>query len=91
MKDWTTQPVSTGGIYRHLWLLKTMSATVGVDLAQAMAEGALGAAEYSQMLTNCRSCGCDKACVLWQAQNQGQSSSPPELCSNKQRLEQLKP
>ncbi|NRB19545.1 MAG: hypothetical protein HRU33_18790 [Rhodobacteraceae bacterium] len=91
MKDWATQPAPTGGIYRHLWLLKTMSNAVGVDLSQAMADGTLGVAEYSQMVSECRFGGCDKACVLWQAKTQGQANSPPDLCANKEALERLKP
>lgn len=91
MKNCATQPAPTGDIYRHMWLLKSMSSAVGVDLGQAMAEGTLGLAEYSQMLTKCRFAGCDTACVLWQAQDQGQASTPPEFCVNTELLEQLKP
>lgn len=32
MKNCATQPAPTGDIYRHMWLLKSMSSAVGVDL-----------------------------------------------------------
>ena len=87
MKDSATQSAPSGDIYRHMWLLKTMLASVGVDLGQALADGSLNVAAYSQMLTKCRFAGCDNACVLWQEQNQ--HSSPPEFCVNKEMLARL--
>ena len=87
MKDLAAQSAPAGDIYRHMWLLKTMLASVGVDLGQALADASLDVAAYSHMLTKCRFASCDHACVLWQEQNQ--SNSPPEFCVNKEMLAQL--
>ena len=87
MKDLALQSAPTGDIYRHMWLLKTMLASVGVDLGQALAEGTLDVTAYSQMLTKCRFAGCDNACMAWQANNQ--NSSPPDFCVNKTMLDQM--
>ncbi len=91
MRDETNRPEPMGGIYRHMWLMKSLSATVGVDLGLAMADGRLSAVEFSRMLTGCRSAGCDKSCALWLVQQQGQVDEPPEFCVNSEILKQLKP
>lgn len=91
MKDGINKPAAMGDIFRHLWLVKSVSSAVGVDIGEALAKGKLDAAEYSHMVTSCRGAGCSNSCALWLAQQKGQSSAPPEFCTHHQRLKQLMP
>lgn len=90
MKDGSKTPLPSGDIYRHMWLMKSVSAAIGVDLGVARAEGRLNTFEYSRMLTNCRSADCDKSCALWVTQQQGIAKVAPEFCVNSEALKRLK-
>lgn len=76
---------------RAFWLTRSVARAVGVSLSEAIAEGALLPAEYSEMVTRCRKCPHGATCELWLAKHGAGAAEVPDYCANAQRLNGLIP
>ncbi|MFW8594560.1 DUF6455 family protein [Cribrihabitans neustonicus] len=80
-----------GSIFRHLWLLKAVADSAGVDLGAALKDGRLNGLDYARMVTSCRGAGCSNSCALWLSSGQGGNGAVPAFCPSAELLERLKP
>lgn len=80
-----------GSIFRHLWLLRAVAESAGIDLSAALHEGRLSGLEYARMVTSCRGAGCSNSCALWLSARQAGEGAVPEFCPSADLLERLKP
>ena len=74
---------------RAFWLTRSVARAIGVNLSQAMQEGALSAQGYGDMVTRCRMCPHAKACELWLAENGAGAERVPAHCANAEVLNEL--
>ena len=75
---------------KAFWHTRSVARALGLSLSEAMAEGALSADGYAQMVTRCRACPAVGDCELWLARNGAGASEAPECCSNAALLNGLK-
>lgn len=88
--DTTSRRPHLGQMHRHLWLTNEVAASVGVDLNAALHSGQLDPHNYSKIVTQCRSAGCDNTCALHvSALPGGHQDEVQEFCPNKSILDQL--
>ncbi|MFW8635255.1 DUF6455 family protein [Cribrihabitans pelagius] len=80
-----------GSIFRHLWLLKAVAESAGVDLSAALKDRRLSGLEYARMVTSCRGAGCSNRCALWLSAGQGGKGTVPAFCPSAELIERLKP
>lgn len=73
----------------HFWLTRSMARTMGVSFSEAMACGALSAAEYASMVTQCRKCPNVEACQTWLGAQDGSAKKAPAFCCHVRRLHEL--
>ncbi|MBT8154932.1 hypothetical protein KMP13_13775 [Epibacterium ulvae] len=86
----TSRRYPLGQVHRHMWLTKEVAASVGVDLSAAMHSGQLDPRNYSNLVTQCRSSGCDNTCALHvSALPSGRQDEVQDFCPNKALLDRL--
>ncbi len=73
----------------HFWLTRSMARTLGVSFSEAMACGALSAADYAKMVTDCRKCPCVGDCQAWLGAQGGLAMEAPEFCCHAKVLLEL--
>ncbi len=72
------------------WLTNGMARSVGVNLPDAVAQGAIDRHRISEMVAQCRSCTKTEACLLYLAQGEGHGDDVPSYCLNHEAIEALK-
>lgn len=78
-------PKPKGDPVDHYWLAMRMAQATGVDLAAAMADGALTQEDWSGVVERCRSCGWELdggGCGRWLALQDPGTATPPKSCVN---------
>ncbi len=73
----------------HFWMTRAVARIMGVNLSEAMAEGALSAKAYSDMVTTCRKCPLVAECQHWLATEAVPQNAAFEGCPNRCTLERL--
>ncbi|MCX7644469.1 MAG: DUF6455 family protein [Rhodobacteraceae bacterium] len=71
-----------GKIDRHMGLVKRMAATVGADLAGAVADGRLAPADLRGAVLKCTGCACPDACGRWLEEHAAGAEAAPGYCRN---------
>jgi len=71
------------------WLTRSVARAVGVNLSEAMHEGALSAADYTAMVTRCRMCAHVDTCQAWLAIHGAAAERVPDHCANADLLNGL--
>lgn len=74
----------------HFWLTRSVARSMGLNLSEAMAEGALHPQEYAEMVTKCRQCPFVLECQQWLAKHGSGAECAPETCLNAAQLNSLK-
>lgn len=69
-----------GQIEHHFWLTRSVARTIGLNLSEAMANGALSQDAYCDLVTRCRGGGCREACEHWLADQSGGAALAPPHC-----------
>lgn len=85
----TAQIAHLGDPATHFWLTRSMARTLGVSFSEAMASGALSAADYAQMVTQCRKCPFVGECQAWLGAQGGLAMQAPEFCCHAKALMEL--
>ncbi|WP_375175467.1 DUF6455 family protein [Pseudooceanicola sp.] len=80
-----------GDVTDHLQLVRRMARASGSDLAEAMLEGQLTSADWSQMVTNCRACISVESCRarLAQLEMTSDRANAPNYCENRASFDRL--
>lgn len=76
-----------GNPVTHLWLLRRMARTQGIDLAAAQAAGCLTQTDWAAMVTSCRACTGVADCTRHLARTA--AGQTPAYCANKPGLQRL--
>lgn len=100
MKDWRSEhrpvelsPVESralGEFNPHFKQLRAVAKRAGADLGEALHEGQITAAEYSEAITRCRAASCLQACVDWQGETAADHREIPAFCANRAIFEHLR-
>lgn len=83
-------PQKLGDTTEHFWLIQRMAKTSGLDLAEAMHQGALDQDDWAAMVNRCRGCAWAEGCHRWLDVVDQRSDSAPEPCLNRARMMELK-
>ncbi|MEM1077766.1 MAG: DUF6455 family protein [Pseudomonadota bacterium] len=83
-------PQKLGDTTEHFWLIQRMAKTAGLDLAEAMHQGALDQEDWAAMVNRCRGCAWAEGCHRWLDVVDQRSDSAPEPCLNRARMTELK-
>jgi hypothetical protein len=78
-----------GNIDLHFWITRGMARRMGVDLTEAIHQGALSQADFAQMIARCRSCSGAEGCMAYLSQLTEQRGSAPDWCKNGTILREL--
>lgn len=71
---------------RHFFMTRSVARVMGLSLTEALQSGALGATDYSRMVTQCRGCALVEACEEWLSSGPTPRRNPPPGCCNGQAL-----
>lgn len=74
---------------RAFWLTRSVARAIGVNLSEAMHEGALSARDYAEMVTRCRKCPHAERCTEWLGVHGAGAERAPEGCANADLLNHL--
>lgn len=74
----------------HFWLTRSVARAVGVSLSEAMAENALSAQGYAEMITRCRTCPFVDQCQHWLGTPSARQEGAPEFCMHKSLFDGLR-
>lgn len=75
---------------KHADLVNRMSATVGADFGEAVADGRLAAESLRSAVLRCSSCGQPDDCARWLAAHGQGADAPPGYCRNGELFSDLK-
>lgn len=78
-----------GNAEMHFWLTRSVARVMGISFSEEMSCGRISAKEYSDLVTNCRTCQRTATCSLWLASQASLSRTAPEGCKNAPELEAL--
>lgn len=74
---------------RAFWLTRSVARAIGVNLSEALHDGALTAGDYANMVTRCRMCPHSQTCETWLGVHGAGAERAPEHCANADLLNTL--
>ena len=74
---------------RHFFMTRSVARVMGLSLSEAMQNGHLDPAEYSNMGTRCRGCALVEACQEWLSTGTAPRRTAPPGCWNGETLQRL--
>lgn len=80
---------SLGDPATHFWLTRSVARVMGIKLSEAMANGALSAADYADLVKRCRTCPNVAQCHEWLGQRRCAVPDAPQHCLNCDRLARI--
>lgn len=76
---------------RHAALMNRMANTMGVDLTQAIATGALSGEGWRDAVERCARCAEPDHCMMFLAEHDSRSlEAAPDYCANAAQMEKLR-
>ena len=88
-RDGPMIPAKLGDTLKHLWLVRRMAKSSGVDVAKAQQDGTLDQALWNDMIHTCRHCQWTQGCGR-HLQRAATGAPVPNNCLNKSQLDALK-
>lgn len=74
----------------NFWITRGMARRLGLNLSEAMHDGFLTQADFTKMITTCRTCGRTEFCLAVLAEK-GEGPEPiPQDCPNAEILNSLR-
>jgi len=73
----------------HFWLTRSVARAMHVNLSEALAQAALSAKTYGDMITRCRTCQNVEDCEMWLAKCGGAAKRAPSFCAHADILNDL--
>lgn len=69
-----------GNVDLHFWITRGMARRMGVNLTEAMHDGALTQADFAAMITSCRGCSGAQGCLAFLSEHPEQVGAAPDWC-----------
>ncbi|MDD8022071.1 MAG: DUF6455 family protein [Paracoccaceae bacterium] len=79
-----------GNIDLHFWITRGMARRMGVNLSEAMHEGALSQADFAGLITRCRNCPGAQGCLAFLSEQPERVETAPDWCENAAILRKLR-
>ncbi|MFD2174488.1 DUF6455 family protein [Rhodobacter lacus] len=78
-----------GNVDLHFWITRGIARRMGVNLSEAMQDGALTQADFADMILRCRECQGVDGCMTYLSGNDA-AGSAPDWCANRAMLTGLR-
>jgi len=79
-----------GNAEQHFFITRSVARVMGMNLSDALRNGALDPQGYDHMVTRCRGCDAVDACQEWLGRQMALSATPPPGCCNEEAFLRLK-